>query len=179
MAGVVLREERVLGAGAGYRCETVCLDSNGNRIDVPGVAERVDTGSLLPTFGTVEPAVPNTRVDCSPYGQSIFADAVDAIQSVDLAFGASINEVGVSKMKVFLSDVMFDTSKTADGKRAPIPFGKGDCTVFRKVMSTEGTITEFAPARGAWVRASPMRGTCACCSTIPSSRTRRPRRSAT
>lgn len=28
----------------------------------------------------------------------------------------------------------------------PIPFGKGDCTVFRKVMSSEDTITEFAPA---------------------------------
>lgn len=28
----------------------------------------------------------------------------------------------------------------------PILFGKGDCTVFRKVMSTEDTIAEFAPA---------------------------------
>ena len=26
-----------------------------------------------------------------------------------------------------------------------IPFGRQDCTVFRKVMSTEDTITEFAP----------------------------------
>ena len=106
----------------------------------------MDTGSSLPTFGIIKPAVPNTRVDCSPYGQSVFADAVDAIQSVDLAFDALINEVDVSKMRVFLSDVMFDSSKTSDGKRVPIPFGKGDCTVFRKVMSTEDTITEFAPA---------------------------------
>ncbi len=136
----------LIGPGGAYRIETVCFDSNGNRIEVPGVAERVDTGSLLPTFGIVKPAVPNTRVDCSPYGQSVFADAVDAIQSVDLAFDALINEVDVSKMRVFLSDVMFDSGKTSDGKRVPIPFGKGDCTVFRKVMSTEDTITEFAPA---------------------------------
>ena len=136
----------LIGAGGMYRIETVCFDSNGNRIDVPGVAESVSTGSSLPTFGIIKPAVPNTRVDCSPYGQSVFADAVDAIQSVDLAFDALINEVDVSKMRVFLSDVMFDSSKTSDGKRVPIPFGKGDCTVFRKVMSTEDTITEFAPA---------------------------------
>ena len=136
----------LIGNGGMYRIETVCFDSNGNRVEVPGVAQSVMTGSSLPTFGIIKPAVPNTRVDCSPYGQSVFADAVDAIQSVDLAFDALINEVDVSKMRVFLSDVMFDSGKTSDGKRVPIPFGKGDCTVFRKVMSTEDTITEFAPA---------------------------------
>jgi hypothetical protein len=136
----------LVGPGGTYRIETVCFDADGKRVGVPGVAGRVETGSPFPTFGIVKPALPNTRVDCSPYGQSVFADAVDAIQSVDLAFDALINEVDVSKMRVFLSDVMFDTSKNADGKRVPIPFGKGDCTVFRKVMSTEDTITEFAPA---------------------------------
>lgn len=49
-------------------------------------------------------------------------------------------------MCVPLSDVMFDQEKDAKGRRMPIPFGKGDCTVFRKVMSTEDTIQEFAPA---------------------------------
>ncbi len=136
----------LVGAGGTYVIQTVCFDSGGARVEVPGVAERVETGSSFPTFGIVRPGVPNTRVDCSPYGQSVFADAVDAIQSVDLAFDALINEVDVSKMRVFLSDVMFDREKTSDGKRVPIPFGKGDCTVFRKVMSTEDTITEFAPA---------------------------------
>lgn len=136
----------LVGPGGRYRIRTVCFDDEGAVCEVPGVAEDVDTGSAFPTFAIVRPATPNTRVDCSPYGQSVFADAVDAIQSVDLAFDALINEVDVSKMRVFLSDVMFDTSKTADGRRVAIPFGKGDCTVFRKVMSTEDTITEFAPA---------------------------------
>lgn len=94
----------------------------------------------------MRPAVPNTRVDFSPYGQSVFADAVDAVQSVDLAYDALVNEVDAGKMRVFLSDVMFDQERTKDGRRVPIPFGKGDCTVFRKVMSTEDTIQEFAPA---------------------------------
>ena len=76
----------------------------------------------------------------------MFADAVDAVQSVDLAYDALINEIDTGKMRVFLSDVMFDQERTKDGRRVPIPFGKGDCTVFRKVMSTEDTIQEFAPA---------------------------------
>ena len=115
-------------------------------VKVPGVAPVTRTGSPYPTFGIIRPAVPNTRVDMSPYGQSVFADAIDAIQSVDLAFDALINEVDAGKMRVFLSDVMFDREKDAKGRNVPIPFGKGDCTVFRKVMSTEDTISEFAPA---------------------------------
>lgn len=60
-------------------------------------------------------------------------------------YDALINEVDVSKMRVFLSDVLFDREKSAD-KAISIPFGKQDCTAFRKVMSTEDTIQVFAPA---------------------------------
>ena len=136
----------VVGDDGLYRIRTVCFDKDGRVVGVPGVAEESGTGSVGPTFGIVRPAVPNTRVDFSPYGQSVFADAVDAVQSVDLAYDALINEVDAGKMRVFLSDVMFDQERAADGRRVPIPFGKGDCTVFRKVMSTEETIQEFAPA---------------------------------
>jgi len=109
------------------------------------VVAEYETGSPFPTFGIVRPAVTNTRVDMSPYGQSVFADAVDATQAVDLTFDALINEVDVSKMRVFLSDVLFD--RESDGSSSDtIPFGRQDCTVFRKVMSTEDTIQEFAPA---------------------------------
>ena len=135
-----------VGDDGAYRIRTVCFDGDGREVAVPGVAADVATGCASPTFGIVRPAAPNTRVDFSPYGQSVFADAVDAVQSVDLAYDALINEIDAGKMRVFLSDVMFDQERTKDGGRVPIPFGKGDCTVFRKVMSTEDTIQEFAPA---------------------------------
>lgn len=129
----------------GYSIETVCFDKDGNEVECEGVRRVFYTFSDKPTFAIIRPAVENTRVDMSPYGQSVFADAVDAIQAVDLCFDAMVNEVDVSKMRVFLSDVMFEAG--TDGKRGiAIPFGKGDCTVFRKVMSTEDTIQEFAPA---------------------------------
>lgn len=128
-----------------YKIVTVCFDKDGNELAPVGVAPVFDTGCAFPTFGIVKPAVINTRVDMSPYGQSVFADAVDAVQAVDLTFDALINEVDVSKMRVFLSDVLFDREKSGD-KAISIPFGKQDCTVFRKVMSTEDTIQEFAPA---------------------------------
>ena len=104
-----------------------------------------DADCAFPAFGIVKPAVTNTRVDMLPYGQSVFADAVDAVQAVDLTFDALINEMDVNKMRVFLSDVFFDREKTGD-KAISMPFGKQDCTVFRKVMSAENTTQEFAPA---------------------------------
>lgn len=83
----------LLGASGTYRIETVCFDGEGNMLGE--MAGSVETFSPFPIFGIVRPAVPNTRVNCSPYGQSVFADAVDAVQSVDLAYDALINEVDV------------------------------------------------------------------------------------
>lgn len=128
-----------------YRIVTACFDRDGNRVEPEGVCPAYDTGSPWPTFSIVKPAIDNTRVDMSPYGQSVFADAVDAIQAVDLCYDAMMSEIDNGKMRVFLSDVMFDTERDGKGGRVSIPFGKADCTVFRKVMSTEDTIHEFAP----------------------------------
>ena len=119
-----------------YKIVTVCFDDEGNELAPVGILPIYDTGCPFPTFGIVKPAVTNTRVDMSPYGQSVFADAVDAVQAVDLTFDALINEIDLSKMRVFLSDVLFDR-ETDGNKNVTIPFGKQDCTVFRKVMSTE------------------------------------------
>ena len=128
-----------------YRIVTACFDRDGNRVEPEGVCPVYDTGSVWPTFALVKPAVDNTRVDMSPYGQSVFADAVDAIQAVDLCYDAMMSEIDNGKMRVFLSDVMFDAERDGKGGRVSIPFGKADCTVVRKVMSTEDTINEFAP----------------------------------
>ena len=84
-----------------YKIVTVCFDKDGNELAPMGVAPVYDAGCAFPTFGIVKPAVTNTRVDMSPYGQSVFADAVDAVQAVDLTFDALINEIDVSKMRVF------------------------------------------------------------------------------
>lgn len=133
------------GTDGTYRIVTACFDRDGNRVEPEGVCPVYETGSEWPTFSLVKPAIDNTRVDMSPYGQSVFADAVDAIQAVDLCYDAMMSEIDNGKMRVFLSDVMFDVERDGKGGRVSIPFGKGDCTVFRKVMSTEDTIHEFAP----------------------------------
>ena len=127
-----------------YRIATALFDVEGRRVEAEGVLPVYDTGSVWPTFALVRPAVDNTRADGSPYGQSVFADAVDAIQAVDLAFDAMVSEIDNGKMRVFLSDMLFDVEGEG-GSRVSIPFGRHDCTVFRRVKSVEDVIQEFAP----------------------------------
>ncbi|MDN0056573.1 hypothetical protein [Collinsella ihumii] len=127
-----------------YRIVTVCFDKDGNLVGPREVCPVYNTGSTSPTFALVKPAVDNTRADFSPYGQSVFADAVDAVQAVDLCYDAIMSEIDNGKMRVFLSDVLFDIDEER-GRRVAIPFGRSDCTVFRKVKSVEDVIKEFAP----------------------------------
>ena len=100
-----------------YRIAMACFDRDGNRVELEGVCPVYDTGSPWPTFALVKPAIDSTRVDMSPYGQSVFADAVDAIQAVDLCYDAMMSEIDNGKMRVFLSDVMFDTERDGKGGR--------------------------------------------------------------
>lgn len=70
---------------------------------VPGVRDRL----FSPTFVIAKSAIDSTRVDTSPYEQSVFADAVDAIQTADLAIDATISEVdnGKGTRRLFPSGV--------------------------------------------------------------------------
>ncbi|MBR3384922.1 MAG: hypothetical protein IKG69_06950 [Atopobiaceae bacterium] len=50
------------------------------------VVADLDTGSVLPTYCMVAPAIANTYEEATPCGVSVFADAVDAIRLLDETF---------------------------------------------------------------------------------------------
>lgn len=139
-----------LRAADGYHIVTTVWDAKeGKEIAPEGIEPDFATGCPTPTFAVVKPAIANTCVDLSPYGQSVYEDAIDALKSVDLCFDAVMNEVDLAKMRIFLSDMLITYTVTGeDGEaktRNAIPFGE-DNTVFRKVSSTEDMVQEFAPA---------------------------------
>lgn len=126
----------------GYVIRTRCWDKDGNPVESDDVAPEVATGSDTPTFAVWVP-VQNTIVDCSPFGESLYAHAVDQVEGVDMAYDALVNEIDAGKMRLFISDSLIDRGE--DGKAAPLPFGR-DNTVFRKVDSMEEMVKEFAPS---------------------------------
>ncbi|MEG2532896.1 MAG: phage portal protein [Gordonibacter sp.] len=129
----------------GYHIRTVFFNLDGNHVTVDGMIDDLPTKCPTPTFAIIKPAIENTVVDASPYGMSVFEDAIDAVKSVDLAYDAIYNEIDLGKMRVFLGESMFDNPEDANGKKQAIPFGKSDAVVFRKLAAADDLIKEFAP----------------------------------
>lgn len=134
----------------GYHIVSHLWDARtGREIEIEGVAEDLPTGCPTPTFAIVTPGTDNTCVELSPYGESVYADAIDTLQSVDLCYDAIMNEVDLSKMRVFISDLLIDYQR--DGEQVvALPFGH-DNVVFRKVdtganSSVKDSIEVSAPA---------------------------------
>jgi A118 family predicted phage portal protein len=107
-----------------------------------------DTKTPLPTFCIIRPNLDNVYADMSPYGQSLFADAIDAIKTVDECFDSFSRELRDTKIKTFMSDELFETETDAAGKRKSVPMSP-DASVIRKVVGNGQGITDmiqtFAP----------------------------------
>lgn len=119
-----------------------------------GVLERFETRCPVPTFGVIKPGIENTKVDLSPYGVSVFDDAMDAMKAVDLAYDSMFQELELTEAMVFMSDDMIDVKKDANGKPVAVPKGK-DRKLFRMVEGNgaEQMYQVYSPN----IRIEPMR----------------------
>lgn len=118
-----------------------------------GVIADFDTLQDCPTFGIIRPALENTVVDLSPFGQSVFADALDAIKAVDLAYDSMFQEVELTAAKVFVDESMVDV-RSENGKVIPSPRIEG--RLFRRLAGqdpTKNLISIYSPE----IRVEPLR----------------------
>lgn len=129
------------------------VDSREQDPEAAGVLEDFDTEQPCPTFGIIRPALENTYVDLSPYGQSVFADAVDAVKAVDLAYDSMFQEVELTGAKVFIDEALVDV-RSQDGKIIPAPKVEG--RLFRRLAGQDVTrdlIDIYSPE----IRIEPLR----------------------
>lgn len=120
-----------------YHVRTRMFDErSGDEIRPDWVLDDFDTGSELPTFAILRPAVDNVYAEGTYMGQSVFADAVDAIKGVDNAFDSMQREIDATKVKVFMSEDLFDLT-TVDGEVRAVPMSP-DNTVITKIGTTPG-----------------------------------------
>lgn len=78
-----------------------------------------DTRQPNKTFGIIKPGLDNIVADNSPFGISVFHDAIDSIKATDLAWDSIFQEVDLTRVRVFLSDSMIDL-EDQEGKKVPI-----------------------------------------------------------
>lgn len=116
--------------------------------DELGIIEDFDTQCRERTFCLLSPAIDNTVQDTSPYGVSVFNDAIDTMRLLDTAWTALYDETDLLRAVLMLPDSMIDVEAGEDGKRRAVPFGEREQRLYRL---TESPVTEsgkpyaFAP----------------------------------
>lgn len=127
----------VLGEGGKYVIKTAFFIGN-RKVDADeDIIEEFPTDCDTPTFALVKPGIENTVVDFSPYGMSIFADALDACKSVDLTYDALFQEIELTEAIVFMAEEMIDV-RDKNGKAVPVPKEESD-RKFRKLEGQDGS----------------------------------------
>ena len=99
-----------------YQIMCAFFDDQGEQFEPDGylqAMQALDTKQPLPTFQIVRLAEDNPWWDYSPMGVALFANAIDAIETVDLAFDALGNEIMLGKKMLLLPESMF--SRDANG----------------------------------------------------------------
>lgn len=84
------------------------------------VEQRVPTGSTIPHFQIIKPnIVNNVDLNC-PMGISVYANALDQLESVDLIFDSYCNEFRLGKKRITVPVSMIQMRMEEDGMTTPI-----------------------------------------------------------
>lgn len=116
----------------------------GQEVSSDDILADFDTKSRRKTFGIIKPALENTVCDLSPYGMSVFEDAMDAVRSVDLTYDAMMQEIALTEVRVFMDDALIDV-RSEDGR--VIPVASTDEQLYRKLagQGAKDLIDVFSP----------------------------------
>ncbi|WP_312044795.1 phage portal protein [Anaerotignum sp.] len=86
------------------------FERNGNNltaVELPeGLVEEYNTGSSVPWFQVITPnIVNNVDLDC-PMGVSVYANAIDQLEGVDLVYDSYLNEFRLGKKRIIVPNTM-------------------------------------------------------------------------
>lgn len=86
-------------------------EKGGKRLELPeGVLEEVTTNSVRPRFQIIQPNIVNNVDLDSPYGISVYANAIGRLKKVDLIFDSGNNEFSLGKKRIIVPENMTTTT---------------------------------------------------------------------
>lgn len=107
-----------------YIVENKMFRRNGDTIspaDLPeGVAEEVATGSELPYYQIIMPNIVNNADLSSPMGISVYANAIDNLQNIDLVFDSYDNEFRLGKKRILVPLTLTQSTMADSGVTRPV-----------------------------------------------------------
>jgi Phage portal protein, SPP1 Gp6-like. len=96
-------------------------DKNGNLTDISDqldtTAKSFRTGSDIPWFSILRPAIVNNISLDSPYGISVFANSIDILKGIDIAFDSFVTEFLLGRKRIFVdADLLKVDNQSGDIK---------------------------------------------------------------
>ena len=105
-------------------------DTNGNLSEITderGTMSDFDTKSNIPWFAIFKPLLTNNLFNNSPFGIPHYANAIDNLKSVDIAFDEIRNELVNGRKRIFAREDMFNYD---DGTQKMV-FDPNDTTIYQ------------------------------------------------
>lgn len=107
-----------------YVIKNRMFERNGNNltaIELPeGLVEEYSTGSTVPWFQIITPnIVNNVDLDC-PMGVSVYANAIDQLEGVDLVYDSYLNEFRLGKKRIIVPNTMARMMIEESGSITPL-----------------------------------------------------------
>lgn len=84
------------------------------------VADEIDTKSPVPLFQIIKPNIVNNIDLDNPMGISVFANGIDQLEGVDLAYDSYCNEYKLGKKRIIIPVKMARVQMDEDGTTKPI-----------------------------------------------------------
>ena len=114
----VYLETHTKNEGGHYQIENEFFVLDGSTLkasELPeGVAGTIDTGSSRPWFALIYPNITVNNEDCNGLGMSVYANALDNLLAVDIAFNNFIKDFKLGGKKVFYNRSMLQTNKDGE-----------------------------------------------------------------
>lgn len=101
-----------------------------------GVEARVETGSAIPRFQLIRPNIANNLEPDCPMGISVYANALDQLEGLDLVYDSYCNEFRLGKKRITVPISMARMEMEKDGVVAPV-FDDND-TEFFAIPASDG-----------------------------------------
>lgn len=108
-------ELHLLDRKKNYFIRNICLDEGLREVKLPGVPEKYETGGKTPWFYIITPNIANNENVDSGMGISVFANAIDVLKGIDLAFDNMLTDFYLGGKMVVMNESVI--AKEQDGRR--------------------------------------------------------------
>jgi len=118
-----------------YIVQNMIFDEDGKMIPLPeDVVPIWGTGSYTPLFQIIKPNIVNSIDTKIPLGMSIYGNAIDVLEGVDMIYDSYINEFTLGKKRIFVDDTVTKINME-NGRIQPL-FDPNDTTFYGIPMNS-------------------------------------------